>query len=168
MDFMSTFFKKGLGVITGAGDLAATKRALTRNTSATLTRARAAAIPRRRNQIQLPSDSDDPSVRFRVAMTQYGVDDAGLNVRLRAAARMFSVCGVFGVMSVGMCAGFAAKGSAGVWAAIQCGCLSVLMLCLCIRYGHGHWQLRTRRLGSVREYVCTLGAWIPAGREGRA
>lgn len=113
----------------------------------------------------LPTDSDDASIRFSVAQEVYGRTDADISDDQTATNRMFLL--YFTAFIAALSIGFLSFGYLKpIFPAPFDWIMRFIALpptiALMLRAGFYNWQLRTRRLGSMMEYVTTPSSWLPS------
>jgi conjugal transfer/type IV secretion protein DotA/TraY len=118
--------------------------------------------------IPLPTDADDEAERFAVAKDFYGRSDKDIKGMIAATARQFStyfICTVlltcFSVIMFPHVRNTLPHPLDYIWPFASL----LLMLPATMRMAFWNWQLRTRRLGSVKEWLSS-GEWMPPGSSG--
>src|SRR5579859_223425 len=135
----------------------------TRRTARPLAQLLQAARPRR--DAMWLSEVDDAGERFDHAMSRYGRDERDLDGMLRGLYRRFSIY----IVAISLFAAWAVLVSGG-WAT-KYGPFGGLMpfaglpafIALAVQSAFFHWQIRTRRLGRLGEWLRQPAEWIPLG-----
>jgi conjugal transfer/type IV secretion protein DotA/TraY len=112
----------------------------------------------------LPTESADPVVRFGVAMEVHGRKASDIEEDVRATRKQFTLYFVLAVLafSFGIASGhWGSRGMPLVIEALGRFSLVVPVIALTARMGFYNWQLRTRRLGSFREWLHSPSEWMP-------
>lgn len=114
---------------------------------------------------KLKSQATDDRQRFSDAMSFYGVDEKGLQSRIRGSAILFYVFlagATVDLVFIGRClVDYGVRGIAGVLPGL--GFLFMLST-LVLKYGFANYQLRTRSLSSFASYLKSSNMFLPAFR----
>ena len=118
---------------------------------------------------RLPTKTDDPAQRFKVAQYCYDRSDDDVADLVAKSQRQFTLFFVLLVLAVGW--GIVTVGTSG--AALPFGLgypfaftLVFTLLPLAARSAFWNWQLRARRLGSFMEWLRSPGEWMPPDPDG--
>ncbi|WP_372399849.1 DotA/TraY family protein [Azospirillum sp. HJ39] len=123
------------------------------------------AILRRDRVMPLPTYDSDPDHRFQIAARVYGRSAADLDADIKGLARRFTL---YFVMAVLVLAAFIASLPHAIPSlprAVDIACrfmVPLMAFAVTARVSFYSWQMRTRRLGSVREWLRS-GDWFPPG-----
>ncbi len=112
----------------------------------------------------LKTESQDPAERFQVAMKQYGRTEADLE-QIAVGSRNTAYSWLFLLVIFSALALFMmpfGSDDHSVWFYIMPWVLHPLLAIKFFQVSHFNWQVRTRRLGSVKEFWNTKSQWIPS------
>ncbi len=117
-----------------------------------------------KEKVELPSQATDPRERFQDAMEFYGQNELGLQ-NLRTALRNQFFAWAFAAVGAVVWSFyiFSNLNVMGYWPVLPCFGVIALTFTKVISTAFYHWQVRTRRLGSIREFLRDRGGWLPFG-----
>lgn len=132
-------------------------------------KAMAGAVFRKETAIALPTESADQAERFRVAQAVHRRSDREIDLDVVATNKIFNLYFVLStiLVALGIATWNHGTGIIPAWAEmVSRFALLPALVALAVRASFFNWQLRTRRLGTLREWARSPSEWMASGAGG--